>query len=217
MQAVELIKYDGNGDMLVWKYPETDFSACVLIVRENQEAIILKNGNIYKLFAAGKYTVRTGSALPVLDALTTAAMGGASANQNEVFFICKTGAMKMYWGTATPMMIQDPVYNLPVRVRAHGSMTITVENSVALVQRLAEVGINLPRTALESHCRGMVVSKTKEYVANYVRETGISTTNLASKLAAISEGVYPLICASLSEYGLTAETFIIESLDVIED
>lgn len=214
---VELIKYDSNGDMLVWKHPRTDFHTAIVIVRENQEAILLKNGCICKLFGSGKYTVSGGSIPSFGEAVTILAMGGTSANQNEVFFICKNGAMKVYWGTATPVMMQDPVYDVPVRVRAHGSMTITVQNSVALLQRLAESRNSVSMTAFESYCRGMVVSKVKEYVANYAREAEISSINLATNLESISTGVRPMISALLSEYGIAIETFIIESLDVLED
>lgn len=217
MAAVDLIRYDGDGRMLVYRHPNTGFNTAILIVREDQEAILLINGHIANLYGAGKYTIKSGN-IPVFhDALSKGVLGEVAPNQCEVFIIVKNCALKLYWGTSTPMLLQDPQYHLPIRLRAHGSLTIRVENSVLLLQSLAEARVNLSREALEEHCRGMVVSKVKAHIAKYMTERQVSATSVSAHVEAISEGVMPLISNLLMRYGITADTFVIESIDAVND
>ncbi len=61
-----VIKYEGDGDTLVWKHPLEDFNyGSQLIVHESQEAIFFKDGQGFDLCGAGRYTLET-QQLPLL-------------------------------------------------------------------------------------------------------------------------------------------------------
>ena len=64
-----IIKYEGDGDTLVWKHPIEDFNlGSQLIVHESQEAIFFKDGKALDLFGAGRYTLATQN-IPMLENL----------------------------------------------------------------------------------------------------------------------------------------------------
>lgn len=51
MAIVEVVKYDGNPDILVWKYPSQELGTWTqLIVNESQEAVLYKGGKIFDVF-----------------------------------------------------------------------------------------------------------------------------------------------------------------------
>ena len=48
---IEVIKYDGPNDILVWKFPNEDFNTNTqLIVGPSQEAIFVKGGQVLERF-----------------------------------------------------------------------------------------------------------------------------------------------------------------------
>ena len=64
-----IIKYEGDGDTLVWKHPIEDFNlGSQLIVHESQEAIFFRDGQALDAFGAGRYTLET-QQLPMLEKL----------------------------------------------------------------------------------------------------------------------------------------------------
>ena len=54
MAIVEVVKYDGNPDVLVWKYPSQELGTWTqLIVNESQEAVLYKGGKIFDVKLEG--------------------------------------------------------------------------------------------------------------------------------------------------------------------
>jgi len=51
MAVFEVIKYEGDNDVFVWKHPAEDFNTLSqLIVNESQEAILFKGGQAFDVF-----------------------------------------------------------------------------------------------------------------------------------------------------------------------
>ena len=60
MKIVDIIKYEGENDVFVWKHPCEDFNTgSKLIVHETQEAVLFLNGQALDLFTKGEYTLKT--------------------------------------------------------------------------------------------------------------------------------------------------------------
>ena len=87
MALIDVIEYEGNKDVLVYKYPHSDFSTMSqLIVRESQEAILYKDGKMLDSFLPGKYTLHTGN-IPLLSKVVNLPFGGNSPFKCDVFFV----------------------------------------------------------------------------------------------------------------------------------
>ena len=62
-----IVKYEGDGNTLVWKHPIEDFNyGSQLIVHESQEAVFYRDGQALDLFGPGRYTLET-QQLPMLE------------------------------------------------------------------------------------------------------------------------------------------------------
>ena len=69
MSIIDVIKYEGNNDIFIWKHPAEDFNTLSqLIVHESQEAVLFLNGQALDLFGPGRYTLHTQN-IPLLSKL----------------------------------------------------------------------------------------------------------------------------------------------------
>ena len=69
MALIDVVKWDGSADELVWKFPNSELSTMTqLIVNESQAAILFKDGKRMDVFAAGRHTLSTNN-IPVLNKL----------------------------------------------------------------------------------------------------------------------------------------------------
>lgn len=60
MTLIDVIKYEGGNNVLVWKHPKEDFNTSAqLIVHESQEAVVFKDGIALGPYSAGKHTLET--------------------------------------------------------------------------------------------------------------------------------------------------------------
>ena len=58
--AVKIIKYEGETDVLAWKYPSDELGTWTqVIVNQSQEAILYKSGKALDLFGPGRHTLKT--------------------------------------------------------------------------------------------------------------------------------------------------------------
>ena len=85
MAIFDVIKYEGNNDVLVWKFPGEDFTTLSqLIVHESQEAAFVKDGQILDIFKAGRHTLHSQN-IPLLRKLVNLPFGGVSPFHCEVY------------------------------------------------------------------------------------------------------------------------------------
>ena len=60
MALIDVIKYEGSSDVLVFKHPLTDFNTkAQLIVHEKQEAIVFMDGEARTLYTPGRYELKS--------------------------------------------------------------------------------------------------------------------------------------------------------------
>lgn len=89
MTLIDVIKYEGGNNVLVWKHPKEDFNTSAqLIVHESQEAVVFKDGIALGPYSAGKHTLETEN-IPGIRRLVGLVTGGVSPNHCEVYFINK--------------------------------------------------------------------------------------------------------------------------------
>lgn len=89
MTLIDVIKYEGGNNVLVWKHPREDFNTSTqLIVHESQEAVVFKDGIAHGPYSAGKHTIETEN-IPGVRRLVGLVTGGVSPNHCEVYFINK--------------------------------------------------------------------------------------------------------------------------------
>ncbi|MDC0105158.1 SPFH domain-containing protein [Bacteroidia bacterium] len=83
MAIIDVLKYDGPNDVLIWKWRSESNSSreqelrmgSQLIVNQSQEACFYKGGELLDVFGPGTHTLSTKN-LPVLSGLVGLAYGG---------------------------------------------------------------------------------------------------------------------------------------------
>ena len=120
MQFIDRLKWDNPGTNLVWKYPKEDLTTLTqLIVNESQSAILFKDGQAFDIFRAGRHTLSTAN-IPLLNKLVNLPFDGKTPFAAEVWYVNHAIPLNLKFGTATPLQLEDPVYQIVVPVRAYG-------------------------------------------------------------------------------------------------
>ena len=139
-EFVSVIKYEGDNETLVWKYPIEDFNlGSQLIVHESQEAIFFRDGQALDLFGAGRYTLET-QQLPLLEKLYQLPTDTDGAFHSEVYYINLATQMGIKWGTDSKVRLFDPASGVHIEIGASGEFNIRVADSRRLLLKVVEIG-----------------------------------------------------------------------------
>lgn len=217
MAFIDVIKYEGSNNILVWKHPREDFNtAAQLIVHESQEAIIFKDGEASEPYTKGKYTIESDN-IPGIRRIVGLVTGGISPNHCEVYFINKAYSMNVYWGTATPWTIQDPSLQIPFSLRAHGQFAVRVIDSKQLLLKLVGTMTSFTQKTITDYFKGIFINRIKDHVSSVMINEHIGYSQINSRLSQLSGQVTPQLAAVMEKYGLALEEFAIESISIVED
>ena len=216
-KLLEVIQYEGPADVLVYKHPKTDFSAgSQLIVHESQEAVFFRNGQLLDSFESGRYTLDSED-FPAVGREFKHAFGKETPFHAEVYFVNKSDCMTVLWGTSSPMLIQDPIYDVILPVRSNGQFTVRVENSRKFLLKLIGTTERFDSETLTYFFRGLLMNKIKDYIARIMVVNHISFLQIHAHLSDIAEVIHKKIQPDFSEYGLAIPAFYINSISVPED
>lgn len=217
MAVIDIIKYEGNNETLVWKHPREDYNkSAQLIVHESQEAIVFNNGSASNIYKHGKYTLESNN-IPGIRGMIELLTSGISPNHYEVYFINKAYTMDINWGTADPMVIQDPVYKVPLNVRAFGQFSVKVINSRQLVLKLVGKTTSFTKQKISDVFRGVLISTIKENISKKMIDEEVSIVEMNSHLTKISNSLKSVLSDKFANYGLGIEEFFVESINPEKD
>ncbi|MCD8125491.1 MAG: SPFH domain-containing protein [Lachnospiraceae bacterium] len=209
---IDVIKYEGDNDIFIWKHPSEDFNTSTqLIVHESQEAIFFLNGQALDLFGSGRYTLETQN-IPILRHIINAPTGGKTAFHCEVYFINKTEQMAIRWGTDSKVQYIEPTYKFPVSIGASGEMSLSVEDSRKLLVKLVGTERVLNRQQLTSYFRGILMAKVKPYIAQTMKEKAISIFEIDEKMEELSAGIHERLILDFSDYGIKLNRFYVTTV-----
>ena len=217
-----IIKYEGDGETLVWKHPIEDFNlGSQLIVHESQEAVFFRDGQALDSFGAGRYTLET-QQLPMLEKLYKLPTDTEGTFHSEVYFINMATQMGIKWGTDSKVRLFDPASGLHVELGASGEFNIRVSNARKLLLRVVGTTSTLQQSDLlgsngKGFFRAMVMTQVKSYLASAIRENGISVLEIDERLMELSEALREKINPRLEEYGLEITEFFVSRVVTPDD
>lgn len=217
MALIDVIEYEGNNDVLVYKYPHSDFSTLSqLIVRESQEAILYKDGKMLDAFAPGKYTLHTGN-IPLLSKVVNLPFGGNSPFKCDVFFINKTIALDYKWGTKTQTKVMDMQYHLMLDIGASGVAGIKVCDPSNLMLKLVGTQGELRAETCLSHFRENISAKVKEYLGKVMQKPEMNFLILETCLSDFSEAVKTQLNQLFLDVGVELYNFVIGAIQIPQE
>lgn len=220
--VIEVIKYDGPGDILVWKFPNEDFNTKTqLIVGHSQEAVFVKGGQVLGRFIPGTYTLETGN-YPFLRGLVGLATGGACPFTCAVYYINKAVSMGIDWGTDKPISVADPIYHVPIDVRSYGDFSLRVENGQKLLERLVGQSQGLSHQEIHDYFANLMDTQVRGVISGAMLEKQLSPIGIDAHLPEMSAVAMERLRPIFEPYGLAVNHFTISSisardLDSIKD
>ena len=217
-----IIKYEGDNETLVWKHPIEDFNfGSQLIVHESQEAIFFRDGQALDLFGAGRYTLET-QQLPLLEKFYKLPTDTEGTFHSEVYYINMATQMGIKWGTDSKVRMFDPASGLHIELGASGEFNVRVTDSRKLLLKVVGTTGALKQDQLlggngKGFFRAMVMTQVKSYLAQAIRESGISVLEIDERLMELSEALRDRINPRLAEYGLTLPEFYVSRIVTPDD
>ncbi len=211
-QICELIKYEGDNSVFIWKHPSEDFNSLTqLIVHESQEAIFFMNGQALDMFGAGRYTLETQN-IPKIGKILNRAAGDRTPFHCEVYFINKTEQMSIKWGTDSKVQYIDPQYGFPLAIGASGEMSLRAGDSRKLLLKLVGTENYLGQQKLVSFFRAFLMTRVKTYIAQVIKANAINIFEIDENLTAFSENIHKLLIPDFADYGISLERFFVTNV-----
>ena len=218
-----IIKYEGDGNTLVWKHPLEDFNCgSQLIVHESQEAIFYRDGKALDLFGAGRYTLET-QQLPMMEKLYQLPTDSEQTFHSEVYYINTATLMAIKWGTDSKVRMFDPASGLHVELGACGEFNIRVINSRKLLVKLVGTTGSMKEDQLlgigngKGYFRAMIMTQVKSFLAQAIKSRNINVLEVDERLIELSEELKTRLNQYLDEYGLQMPEFFVSRIITPDD
>jgi membrane protease subunit (stomatin/prohibitin family) len=223
MAIIDVLKYDGPNNVLVWKWrsaSKTDRQdelrlGTQLVVNESQEACFYKGGQLLDIFGPGTHTLSTKN-LPILSGLIGLAFGGDSPFKAEVYFINKTVSMDAKFGLI-PFNMIEPNFKVPIPVTSRGSFALSVSESRTFLTKMVGTVTDFDTITLSQFFRGILVENVKNAITKIAKEQNLSPLELESIVYEVAQAVRGLIASTIAEFGLELKLFNIEAIPVIDE
>jgi membrane protease subunit (stomatin/prohibitin family) len=223
MAVIDVVKYDGPNNVLVWKWRSESNSSrenelrygTQLVVNQSQEAIFIKGGQIADVFGPGTHTLSTKN-LPILSGLIGLAFGGDSPFTAEVYFVNKTVSMDAKFGLI-PFNMIEPNFKVPVPVTSRGSFALSVIDSKSFLNKLVGTIADFDTLTLTQFFRGVLIENVKNAITKIAKEQNLSPLELESIVMEVANAVKGFVASTIAEYGLELKLFNIEAIPVIDE
>lgn len=207
MKVFDIVKYEGENNVLVWKFPGEDFNTLSqLVVHETQEAVFFKDGQALDLFKAGRYTLHSQN-IPLIRRLVNLPFNGESPFHCEVFFINKVVSMDIKWATTNPISIQDPIYKIILPISASGQFAIQVEDSKRFLLSLVGTIDQFNQNTLTKYFQGILMMNIKDYIVKQFTNHNLSFLEIQGNLKKIADGITLEVAQEFEKYGLKLVNF----------
>ena len=211
MPIVDVIQFEGDPSVLVWKSPIEDFNnASQLIVDEAHEALVMIEGRV-EVFGAGRHALDPQNYFG-MNAIQRFATGGKTIFPCKVYFVNKVHSMDLLWGTAETLPVVDPVYDIPLHLQLHGNLTFVIDNSKKFAEKFTGFFDRFSNDQFSKHFRGIIATAVTSQVARVVNNAKIGYYELNSHLDEISSILFPVIGKQFDEYGVKLVKFNIETI-----
>ena len=215
MAIQEVIKYEGENSVLIYKHPAEDFNTMSqLIVHESQEAVFFSDGQALDSFRAGRYTLETKN-IPLISKLRNLVSGGVSPFHTEVYFIKLATMIDIPWGTPSQVTVRDPNYGYSYSAGASGSFGLKITDGRRLLINLVGTEKKMETSDVQKYFKDLIVTRVKNCIA--VELGRYSYNEFNQHLSDISESVASQIEKDISDYGIQILNFFLSSVNIKPD
>lgn len=214
-QFIDVIHWTEPEDgILAYRYPMQDMeiqNGAQLTVRESQTALFVNEGRAADAFGPGRYTLNT-STLPILTNLQNWDKAFESPFKSDVYFFSTRQQINQKWGTQQPITIRDKDFGA-IRLRAFGIYSFHVNDVRTFHQKVSGTRDMYRSAELEGQLRNTIIAR----MADAFAESGIPFLDMAANQTEMAQRIADFLKPSFAEFGLTLDTFLVESLSMPEE
>ncbi|MCX6884651.1 MAG: SPFH domain-containing protein [Verrucomicrobia bacterium] len=217
MALIDIVKFQGNDEEFVWKFPSENLRwGTQLVVKPGQTAFFVKGGKILDEIREGTVTLKTGN-IPLLTKLMSLPFGGDTPFQAEVWFVNLITKLNTPWGTIRPVQLEDPKYGVVVPVRAFGQYGFRVSEPRNFLETI--VGTAKVFTALQitDYFDGVLLQAVTSNIGKAVVRQNVSVLQISAYLDDLSGFCKEKIAVDFQKFGLELINFYFQSINVPED
>ena len=215
MEIVDILKFEGDDKTLVWKSDKEDFNTGTqLIVHESQEAVFYRDGQALDLFGPGRYTLETAN-IPLLNKLINLPTNGKSRFHTEVYFINKSVALDVKWGTTSKFEVLDPQFFIQLNVGASGSLEIKIKDSRKFLVKVVGTQSSINTAKISDYFREKIIVNVKAHLAKLMGQVSYVVVN--QHLEEISEALQQKLNEEMDEYGVEVPNFYLSTIHIPDD
>jgi len=223
MAIIDVLKYDGPNNVLVWKWrPRNDGQrqeelrlGTQLVVNQSQQAVFIKDGQIADVFEAGRYTLSAAN-LPIISSIIGLAFGGQSPFKAEVYFFNKAVAMDNKFGLM-PFNMIEPNFRVPIPITSRGSFAVKIADVQTFIGQIIGTVPDFESSTLKQYFRGIITEQIKTAIVKISREQKLSPLELEAIVFDVSDAVKGIISETLARYGLCLDLFNIEAVSIVDE
>ncbi|MBL8295176.1 MAG: SPFH domain-containing protein [Bryobacterales bacterium] len=214
-QFIDVIHWTEPEDgILAWRYPMQDMeiqNGAKLTVRESQQALFVNEGRAADAFGPGLYTLNT-QTLPLLTNLLNWDKLFQSPFKSDVYFFSTRTQTNQKWGTQQPLVIRDKEFGA-VRIRAFGIYSYHLSDARTFHTKISGTRELYKAAELEGQLRNTIVGR----MADTFAESQIPFLDMTANQMELGEKIAEHVRPSLAQWGLTLDSFVVESLSLPEE
>ena len=213
---IDRISFNGEAEDIVWKFPYDNLSiGTQLIVNHSQEAIFLRGGAVCDIFGEGTHTLSTNN-IPVLQKLINLPFGGRTPFTAEVYFVSKTVRRNLKFGTINAVPVRDPLYSIPIPVRAFGEYGIRVVDASMLLGELVGTLHTFDTESIIEQFKSVVLQQLNASFGQFVKQERISVVDLPAYSPQMAQYLQNCLKSEFARYGISLENFNLASINYDE-
>jgi membrane protease subunit (stomatin/prohibitin family) len=214
-QFIDVIDWtDDEPGILSFRYPMMDReiqNGAKLTVRNTQLAMFVNEGQVADLFQPGLHTLTTNT-LPILTTLRNWDKAFQSPFKSDVIFFTTKEQIDQRWGTPNPIIVNDAKYG-SIRIRANGIYSFKISKPQIFFNKLSGVKEVYRIEDLSNQLRSMIITSMASFLGNMQ----VSFVEMAANQVEFSAALKKSLASSFALYGLSLETFFIQSISLPEE
>ena len=215
--SMEVIKWNAPPGVHARKWPSESLGTwSQLVVNESQEAILVKEGKMFGPIGPGRYNLNTKN-IPLLEKFVGIPFKGKTPFTAEVWFVNKSFKLDIRWGTATPIQLRDPLYNIMLPIMARGQFGIAVKETKKFLKKLVGTQQAFTEDELRSYFKGIVLTIAKSAIAKVIVNDKVSILEISTQLLEISNAIESQVKTDFADYGLEVAKFRVISIGTNEE
>lgn len=217
MALIEVIKYNGNTNEFVWKFPSEDLKlGAQLIVNHSQTAFFVKNGVICDEFNEGRYTIKSAN-IPLINKLVNLPFGDQSPFAAEVWYVNLVTKLDNKWGTVKPINLEDPLYGIVVPARAFGQYGFKIVEPKNFLHTIVGTLKSFSALEINEYFNGKVLNSVSTILGKAIVQNKISLLQITAYQDELSEICRKSINEEFIKYGIELVNFYFMSINIPED